>query len=432
MVDRSVLADDNSGLRTGSQVRPGNLHDPHPAPVPLGTYTRDAANGLLTQRVLGDVKETWTYNGFADVEKYKVWIPQSVHYQEEYTKRDGLGRVTERKVTHAYLAPDTWTYTYHATRGWLTSASKNGAQVGAWTYDARGNRLSETANGVTTAATFDAQDKQLTAGSRTLTYGDDLGRVTAEAGPGGDARAYVWDAGGRLVQAQIVVNGTATQVDYTLDAAGRRVGKKVNGTLVAGWLYDGALRPTAQLDTSGKLALRFAYGSLGHSPDAAVRFDTATGAVAGVYWFVHDQVGSVVAVVDTATGAVVERSSYGPWGNRTVEVPNAVFSHPFGFAGGLHDADTGLVRFGAREYDPRIGRWLARDPIGLRGGGIRLRMRSTRRRAGSTPKAGRPLLPVGASCLHRQLPRAPPWTPLGNWAKWHLGLGDGVISIGRG
>jgi RHS repeat-associated protein len=41
---------------------------------------------------------------------------------------------------------------------------------------------------------------------------------------------------------------------------------------------------------------------------------------------------------------------------------------PFGFAGGLYDTDTGLVRFGARDYDAVTGRWTAKDPI-LFGGG---------------------------------------------------------------
>ena len=45
---------------------------------------------------------------------------------------------------------------------------------------------------------------------------------------------------------------------------------------------------------------------------------------------------------------------------------------PFGFAGGLHDRDTGLVRFGYRDYDPEIGRWTAKDPIGFAGGDVDL------------------------------------------------------------
>jgi RHS repeat-associated protein len=45
---------------------------------------------------------------------------------------------------------------------------------------------------------------------------------------------------------------------------------------------------------------------------------------------------------------------------------------PFGFAGGLYDADTGLVHFGARDYDPVIGRWTTRDPLGFAGGDTNL------------------------------------------------------------
>ena len=41
---------------------------------------------------------------------------------------------------------------------------------------------------------------------------------------------------------------------------------------------------------------------------------------------------------------------------------------PFGFAGGLYDPDTGLVRFGARDYDAEVGRWTTKDPIGFNAG----------------------------------------------------------------
>jgi len=45
---------------------------------------------------------------------------------------------------------------------------------------------------------------------------------------------------------------------------------------------------------------------------------------------------------------------------------------PFGYAGGLYDTRTGLVRFGARDYDGQTGRWTAKDPIGFAGGDANL------------------------------------------------------------
>src|SRR5690606_29600614 len=81
---------------------------------------------------------------------------------------------------------------------------------------------------------------------------------------------------------------------------------------------------------------------------------------------VKDHLGSVRLVVDADTGEVLQELRYGPFGEVLVDT-NPGFQ-PFGFAGGLYDPDTGLVRFGARDYDPEVGRWTSKDPIGLSGG----------------------------------------------------------------
>jgi uncharacterized protein RhaS with RHS repeats len=83
------------------------------------------------------------------------------------------------------------------------------------------------------------------------------------------------------------------------------------------------------------------------------------------YRIVTDHLGSVRLVIDAASGAIVQRMGHDEWGNVT-EDTNPGFQ-PFGFAGGLYDPDTGLVRFGARDYDPATGGGWRRIRSGLRG-----------------------------------------------------------------
>jgi RHS repeat-associated protein len=64
--------------------------------------------------------------------------------------------------------------------------------------------------------------------------------------------------------------------------------------------------------------------------------------------------------------ALAGASSYDAWGVITTDTNPGL--QPFGFAGGLYDENTGLVRFGARDYDARVGRWTGKDPIGFGGG----------------------------------------------------------------
>ncbi len=70
--------------------------------------------------------------------------------------------------------------------------------------------------------------------------------------------------------------------------------------------------------------------------------------------------GSPRVVLRASDGAVVRRVSYDSFGVETVAV--ATLDLPIGYAGGLRDATTGLVRFGLRDYDPASGRFVARDP----------------------------------------------------------------------
>jgi RHS repeat-associated protein len=133
-------------------------------------------------------------------------------------------------------------------------------------------------------------------------------------------------------------------------------------TVVQGFLYDDALRIAAELDASGNVVSTFAYGTRVNWPDSMVRSGKT-------YRFLTDWRGSVRAVVDSGTGTVVESIDYDAWGNATVSdstcAAGAVCAsfQPFGFAGGLVDRETALVRFGERDYSASVGRWTQKDPV---------------------------------------------------------------------
>jgi RHS repeat-associated protein len=130
--------------------------------------------------------------------------------------------------------------------------------------------------------------------------------------------------------------------------------------LVQQWLYRNQLNPIAELDGAGNIVAQFVYGARSNTPDYMVR-----GGVA--YRILTDRLGSPRLVVDASTGAVVQRVRHDAFGG-VVEATGTSIVAPFGFAGGAYDAETGFVRFGARDYDSTVGRWVSKDPI-LFGGG---------------------------------------------------------------
>jgi RHS repeat-associated protein len=91
-------------------------------------------------------------------------------------------------------------------------------------------------------------------------------------------------------------------------------------------------------------------------------FALDTGTELGFYH--HDTQGSVLGLSD-ATGALVGKKRFDPWG-RTLEQPanpTGLERQPHGFTGHEHDAATGLVYMKARYYAPELGMFLSEDPV---------------------------------------------------------------------
>ncbi len=166
---------------------------------------------------------------------------------------------------------------------------------------------------------------------------------------------YDYDVLGNL---RAVTLPDGTKIEYVIDGLNRRIGRKVNGVLVQGFLYQDQLNPVAELDGSGNVVSRFVYGTRSNVPDYVV--------MGGVtYRFITDHLGSPRVILNVATGEIAQLMDYDEFGKVILDT-NPGFQ-PFGFAGGLYDKDTGLVRFGARDYDAETGRWTCKDPIGFDG-----------------------------------------------------------------
>ncbi|MCC7075543.1 MAG: carboxypeptidase regulatory-like domain-containing protein [Acidimicrobiia bacterium] len=311
---------------------------------------QDPELGYVSGSTLGVVDTTAALDDFGDVESLSAQAGASQVYDVAFT-HDDLGRIRTKTET---VAGETHAYEYeYWPQGWLKTVERDGLTVESYAYDANGNRVEATGGGVTRAATFDGQDRITTDGS--VAYGhDDAGDVTTITD--GTAVTSLGYAAGRVTS---VALPDGTDVEYVYDALGRRVGLKVDGALAYGLLYEGD-RPVAEVDAGGDVLQRYVYASRAHVPDFMV---TASG---DTFRFVTDHLGSVRAVVNTATGAVVQRLDYDSWGQITLDT-NPGFQ-PFGYAGGLTDGVTGLVHYGARDYMPSIGRWTSKDPAGFEAG----------------------------------------------------------------
>jgi RHS repeat-associated protein len=311
---------------------------------------------LVTDRTVGDVSTDYNYNEYGELSDMTTRADGAELLKRVFTY-DSLGRIVEIEETNQG-ATTTYVYTYDLI-GQLVQVEASGDQnyTHTYEYDANGNRTA-VSNGTDNLSVgdinHDVDDRLMAYGATTFEY-NDAGQLTQKV-EGAQTTQYVYGVSGELQQ---VTLPSGQVVEYEHDALQRRVARKVDGAYTHRFLYGDNINPVAEVDASGDTVSTFVYGTGLNVPDYMVRGGST-------YYFVRDHLGSVRFVVDAVDGEIAQELQYDEFGQVSFD-SNPGFQ-PFGYAGGLYDPDTGLVRFGARDYDPHIGRWTAPDPIGFDGG----------------------------------------------------------------
>ncbi|MEK6553726.1 MAG: RHS repeat-associated core domain-containing protein, partial [Bdellovibrionota bacterium] len=256
-------------------------------------------------------------------------------------------------------------YTYDST-GRLTQVDRNSSTYATYSYDDNNNRTGGVINGVTTTGVYDTQDRMTDYNTYDFTYGANGEMLTKTNTLTSVVWTYTYDVEGNLLSA--ASSSPAKTYNYEVDGLNRRIEKRDGSTFKARYLYDTKNRIIAEINSNRTLKRRYVYVSKQNIPDYFYEGSAK-------FRIISDHLGSPRLVIKQSDGSikqVMDHDAFGCFVTNTIDTSGSYTAIPFGFAGGLFDANTNLLRYGARDYDCETGRWLSKDPILFDGGDTNL------------------------------------------------------------
>jgi RHS repeat-associated protein len=201
----------------------------------------------------------------------------------------------------------------------------------------------------------------LTYGGSSYTYDQNGYLATRTSTPG--TEYYYFDALGSFYE---FYNTAGDDIYFSMNGGNKLSRKEINANTIYYLISDKEGRIAAETTASiGTIIKEYVYATGSNSPDFIVGHSSA-----GEYAVIKDHLGSPRLIVNVADGTVAQRLDYNDLGAVTNDT-NPGFQK-IGFAGGVYDSDSQTVRFGARTYDVRTGRWTAKDPIRFAAAGTNL------------------------------------------------------------
>lgn len=332
------------------------------------TDSYDAHTGSLTDQL---VTRSTTTPATVDETAYTYDLTGNITHQTE--TRTGSSTTAETqcytydpldRLTSAWTATDTCaatpTSSDHSTVG---DGITGGTYWTSWTYDAIGNRNTQTQHTVSgTAGDTETDNTYSTSQPNTLTATTTTGATTGST-------SYGYDSAGNTTT-RTTATGSQTLTWNNAEQL-TNVANSTTGT-ATGYIYDAGGNLLLQVDpTTTTLYLGSEQITLNDSAGTAtgVRYYPLTGGATAVrtgagtnYGFelAADQHGTNSLYLDYTAQTPTWRQfdPYGnPRGTTTTWADNRTFLNK------TTDTTTGLTDVGAREYDPTLGRFLSLDPV---------------------------------------------------------------------
>jgi len=187
--------------------------------------------------------------------------------------------------------------------------------------------------------------------SRTYAYSyDNNGNLIQKDDSEAGITTYGYDYENRLLA---ITYPDGTSDSYTYDGVSKRIQTTENG-VITNYLYDGLNAIIEKNDSEMTLTSYVRGLSYGGGIGGIISKITPTTAD----YYHYDGIGGVTGLTDS-TGQVIQSYTYDAYGNLlTQQIPT-----PHGFSTKEYSAKSGLIYFGARYYDPRVGRFITKDPL---------------------------------------------------------------------
>jgi len=307
------------------------------------TVQNNVASGTQSWAYPNGVTETFTSNNLGQVTKVSAAnasaaILTSITYN--YVN-PATGQPTDLRFSATDAAGNVTSYGYDP-MGRLTGAtttSSGGSTLASYqyVYDPVGNITSQNLNGTSTAMSYNGADELTQAASTTYSY-DLAGNMLGNSA----GMSFSYNA---MNQTASITPSGGSPLNMTYRGIGQSTRVQAGST---GFQYD--------LGGIDSMSVGGGTSYFTRLPNSFLLSETTS---TGTYYYLHDVLGSVIALTDSG-GNVVNRYAYDPYGN-TVSQSEAV-SNPFRWIGAVWDGTTQLYKMGDRYYSSTLGRFTQVDP----------------------------------------------------------------------